>query len=147
MQIKQRELLELKARKLELELAATQKQLGRTPTSVVPMAHPAIVDQTKMLNPKDLAKQTAMPINTTKPVNIVSKPAFIPNQMPPTSNVRTRIAPVNSALVSSMRSRDPRLARQGTQAPPTSLTAQPTTQIPGINEHFPTKLPPSKCKH
>lgn len=34
LQIKQRELLELKKRKLELELAATQKQLGLTPVSM-----------------------------------------------------------------------------------------------------------------
>lgn len=34
LQIKQRELLELKKRKLELELAATQKQLGQTPVSM-----------------------------------------------------------------------------------------------------------------
>lgn len=34
MQIKQRELLELKKRKLELELAATQKQLGLTPVTL-----------------------------------------------------------------------------------------------------------------
>lgn len=45
LQIKQRELLELKKRKLELELAATQKQLGLTtvsmdskPSAVIPDA-------------------------------------------------------------------------------------------------------------
>lgn len=43
LQIKQRELLELKKKKLELELAATQKQLGLTPVSMD--SKPSIISQ------------------------------------------------------------------------------------------------------
>ncbi|XP_055310467.1 uncharacterized protein LOC129573660 isoform X3 [Sitodiplosis mosellana] len=136
LQIKQRELLELKKRKLELELAATQKQLATT--TVMPPTHPAAVDPSIIVNTKDLAKQPVVLPVVTKPTKIIAQPAFIPNQMP-TSNVRPRIAPVNSALVSSMRIRDPRLARQ----PPQMVApAQNLPSIPSINDHFPSKLPP-----
>lgn len=146
LQIKQRELLELKKRKLELELAATHKQLGLPPTTVAQPPHAAIVDPTKIFNPNELLKRDPMlpcvPL-VPKPVNIIAQPAFIPNQIP-TSNVRTRIAPVNPALVSSVRSRDPRLMRQTLQAVP----IPPSVITQSINEHIHQhKLPPSKWIH
>lgn len=134
-------MLELKKRKLELELAATQKQLGLTPTTmptVLPTHPTVVIDPTKISTPKDIGKPPVMPA-ISKPVTIVNQATFIPNQMPP-SNVRTRIAPVNSALVNSMRSRDPRL-RQSTQ---TVAQTQPPLSIASISEHYPTKLGPSK---
>lgn len=130
--------MELKKRKLELELAATHKQLGMTSAAVVPPPHPVVVEPAKLMNPKELGMPTVMPV-ITKPVNIGNQSAFVPNQMP-NSNVRTRIAPVNPALVNSMRSRDPRLARQTAQTIPPSLTIP----ITSINQHFPSKLLPSK---
>lgn len=117
-------------------MAATQKQLATT--TVMPQTHPPVVDPSIIVNPKELA---VMPV-VTKPVKIIAQPAFIPNQIPPTSNVRTRIGPVNPALVaSSMRIRDPRLARQ---PPPVIVPTQNLPSIPSINDHFPSKLPPSK---
>lgn len=118
-------------------MAATQKQLATT--TVMPQTHPAVVDPSINVNPKELA---VVPV-VTKPIKIVPQPAFIPNQLPPPSNVRTRIAPVNPALVaSSMRIRDPRLARQ---PPPAIVPIQTIPSIPSINDHhFPLKLPPSK---
>lgn len=119
-------------------MAATQKQLATT-TVLPPTTHPTVVDPAIIVNPKELAKPPVMPV-VTKPVKIVNQPAFIPNQIP-SSNVRTRIAPVNSALVSSMRTRDPRLTRQ---PPQVIAPAQILPSIPSINDHYPSKLPPSK---
>lgn len=113
--------------------------MGLPPTAVVPTTLPAIVDPTKIMNPKELAKPPIVSV-IAKPVNMVTQPTFIPNPMPPATNVRTRIAPVNSALVSSMRPRDPRLARHPVQAIP---PAHPVVPIPTMNDHFPSKLPPS----
>lgn len=136
LQIKQRELLELKKRKLELELAATQKQLGLAPTTVAQPPHTAMVDPNELLKRDPM--QPCVPL-VPKPVNIITQPAFIPNQIP-TSNVRTRIAPVNPALVSSVRSRDPRLMRQTLQTVP----IPPSVITQSINEHIQQhKLPPS----
>lgn len=141
LQIKQRELLELKKRKLELELAATQKQLCLTvPTAVPP--HPPIADPIKMVNPNEMLKRDQMPSGVPlvpKPVNVIPPPSFVPSQIP-ASNVRTRIAPVNPAMVSSVRSRDPRLMRQ----PPPTAPIPPSVISQSINEHIQQKLPPSK---
>lgn len=68
LQIKQRELLELKKRKLELELAATAKQLGLavTTTAVVPTT---IIDPAKMINQSDLTETyTAKRVAPVMPV-------------------------------------------------------------------------------
>lgn len=131
--------MELKKRKLELELAATQKQL--VATTVMPPTHPTAGDAPIIVNTNELVKQPVLPIAVTKPNKIITQPAFIPNQIS-TPNIRTpRIAPVNAALVNStMRIRDPRLA--GRHPPPTIASALPS--IPSINDHFPSKLPPSK---
>lgn len=131
--------MELKKRKLELELAATQKQL--VATSVMPPTHPTAVEAPIIGNPSELAKPPVLPLAIAKPNKIITQPAFIPNQIS-TPNIRTpRIAPANAALVNStMRTRDPRLA--GRQPPPTIASALPA--IPSINDHFPSKLPPSK---
>lgn len=131
--------MELKKRKLELELAATQKQL--VATTVMPPAHPIAVDAPAIANTNELGKQPVLPIAVTKPNKIITQPAFLSNQIS-TANIRTpRIAPVNAALVNStMRTRDPRLAVR--QPPPTVASALPS--IPSINDHFPSKLPPSE---
>lgn len=129
----------MKKRKLELELAATHKQLVLTSTAaVLPPPTPLNVDSTQLVNTTEIARPNVIPV-VTKSVGIVSQAPFIPNMIP-TSNVRTRIAPVNSALVSSMRTRDPRLVRQTTQGIPIA----PNVPILSINEHFPSKLPSSK---
>lgn len=135
MQIKQRELLELKKRKLELELAATQKQLGLTPTTVAPQPIPVVPDPGRIVNMKEMAKHepiamSMMPIIPPKPLNVIAQPPFIPNQMPPT-NVRTKIAPVNPSMVNSVRLRDPRLARQT----PQNIAQPPTVPSHPMNDH------------
>lgn len=121
--MKQRQLLELKKRKLELELAATQKQLSTVVVAQPPTPpHPVIVDPSKILNStqdppiRDPLPNVVMPV-ITKPVTSIPPPSFIPAQMP-VSNVRTRIAPVNPTMVNSVRLRDPRLARQTPQTIP-----------------------------
>lgn len=152
---KQRELLELKKRKLELELAATQKQLATTAPPVqhvthvphithvphVPhVPHAAIVDPIKMLNSNELLNRDALHAIVPKPAgNVIAQPPYIPNHIPP-PNVRTRIAPVNPALVSSVRSRDPRLMRQ----PPPTVPIPPSVITQSINEHIQQQKLPSK---
>lgn len=105
---------------------------------------PTIVDPNKMLSAKEYGKrdpmQPTMPV-IPKPVNIVTQAAFIPIQMPP-SNVRTRIAPVNPTMVSSVRLRDPRLARQ---PPPTMMGHSNPNLASHQNDHI-QKLPPRKYK-
>lgn len=142
LQIKQRELLELKKRKLELELAATQKQLSTVVVAQPPppsQPHPVIVDPSNMLNTQETPIRdplpNVMPV-ITKPVTSIPPPNFIPAQMP-TSNVRTRIAPVNPTMVSSVRLRDPRLARQTPQNMPKTHAMGHTTHP---MNHIPPKL-------
>lgn len=139
LQKKQRELLELKKQKLELALAATQKQLS---TVVVAQPHPVIVDPSKMMNvtqetPKRDPLPNVMPV-ITKPITAIPPPAFIPAQIS-TSNVRTRIAPVNPAMVSNVRLRDPRLARQTPHTVPKTHVMSHTTH-PMNDHHMPPKL-------
>lgn len=142
LQIKQRELLELRKRKLELELAATHKQLELTPVSMD--SKPSISNQmpdalTKpphsmmpAMNPtpKNHINQIGHGVPTTA-VSIASIPISnamvifnnfhvsqdhtVMNQVPiVSSNVRQRLAPVDSVLLANnvRASRDPRLLRQ-----------------------------------
>lgn len=138
-------MLELKKRKLELELAATHKQLGLTPTTIAPQTIPVITEPVRITNSKEMAKPmtvppTIMPIIPPKPVNVIAQPPFIPNQMPP-SNVRTKIGPVNPTMVNSVRLRDPRLARQT----PQNMAHPPTIPSHPMNDHH--VLPKvSSCK-
>lgn len=83
LRLKERELLELKKRKLELELVATQKH---------------IEEQEKAMSMIPLVQAT-----------------MTGNQLAPlfgSTQMRPRIAPVNSALIASVRLRDPRVSRQ-----------------------------------
>lgn len=139
--MKQRQLLELKKRKLELELAATQKQLSTVvvaqPTSQPQqLTHPVIVDPAQLLNTQEPLPNVVMPV-VQKPVPTIPPPTFIPTQMP-VSNVRTRIAPVNPAMVNSVRLRDPRLARQTPQSMPKTHAMNHPSQP--MNEHILPKL-------
>lgn len=144
--------MELKKRKLELELAATQKQLVMTSTPGGPVVtqptQPAIVDPIKALNPKEIAKcdpVTTMPIVMPvipKPVNMIPQQPFMPGQMPPRST--TRIAPVNPSMVNSVRLRDPRLARQ---TPQNIAQSQPITSQPANEHHLLPKISSRKCPH
>lgn len=145
LQIKQRELLELKKRKLELELAATQKQLAITPTTVLPQPHSAMTDPTKLLNSNELTTRdpviipTIMPVIPKPSVVIPHSQAFIPGHMPPRST--PRIAPVNPTMVNSVRLRDPRLARQNPQT-----IAQGNTSQPMNDHHIPPKISTRKLQ-
>lgn len=115
---KQRELLELQAKKLELELIATKKR---------------IEEQEKLL-----VAQTASV--TKEPVPDLKRPATVigSNHVPPP---RGRIAPPNAAMINLAKSRDPRLARQqaqlAAQMVAASTNSTPTmvggTQIPPHN--------------
>lgn len=142
LQEKQRQLLELKKKKLELELAATQKQLSIVAVAPPPpQSHPTFVDPTKILNTTDVVMRAdtlpnVMPV-IAKPITAIPPPNFMPAQMP-VSNVRTRIAPVNPSMVSCVRLRDPRLARQ-TPLTTTKPHAMNHTTQP-INNHIPPKL-------
>lgn len=129
--------MELKKRKLELELAATQKQLSTVVVTQPPPPHPGIVDPTKPLNPSDVVIHEPQPTFTQPPP---PPSTFIPAQIP-ASNVRTRIAPVHPAMVN--RSRDPRLARQTQQTMPKSHAMSHITQP--MNDHIQPKMSTSKC--
>lgn len=104
---KERELLELKKRKIELELFATQKH---------------IEEQEKALNMHTNCMIPGVPATVRM------------NQMAPllcTPQMRPRIAPVNSALIASVRMRDPRIARlMHPQGP-----AQQSPRFPNAQHH------------
>ncbi|XP_075167263.1 pcf11 cleavage and polyadenylation factor subunit isoform X2 [Haematobia irritans] len=155
LQDKTRELLELKKRKLELELEATkkhleeqEKQFSKTAEGVLPPVDALVVAnalQTVGIRPAQMGGQVIPPVmapgymgpqgmalNHMRPSmyhhNIRGfrpnlHPAMMGDQsqaIAPVANMgpninKPRVHPVNSALISSVRQRDPRLARQQQQ--------------------------------
>ncbi|XP_055614328.1 pre-mRNA cleavage complex 2 protein Pcf11-like isoform X2 [Uranotaenia lowii] len=105
---KQRELLELKARKLELELLATKKRIEEQEKQIV--LQTASVSKEAEPDTKKLTQST----------KCVTLPA-----------TKGRIIPPNAAMINLVKSRDPRLARQQAQLA-AQLTAASTNSTPTL---------------
>ncbi|XP_055540446.1 uncharacterized protein LOC129727068 [Wyeomyia smithii] len=124
---KQRELLELQAKKLELELLATKKRIEE--------------------QEKQLVLQTASVSKEPTPELKRAVPAARPASSSSGTAPRGRIAPPNPAMLNLVKSRDPRLARQQAQmaaqmaaaSTNTTPTAISSVQVP----HQPVALDPS----
>lgn len=148
LQIKQRELLELKKRKLEMELAQTKKHIeegekalslttSTISSTVVSSPQPDMtlsIENPLPMQPcsiglnvpqviivlNGLLELIALAIivllltkeNTLIISQAINAPPLVPVPQMINANARQRIAPVNAALLSSVRSRDPRLMRQ-----------------------------------
>ncbi|XP_055372303.1 uncharacterized protein LOC129606180 [Condylostylus longicornis] len=129
---KQRELLELQNRKLEMELEATrlclkaqeQKMQSERTTETSLISPPAPTALGGINTEKAISLQTPqinVHVNKNYPFNqirgnIKKNPAQ--NMFPAASNAsanKPRVAPVNSAMLSALSRRDPRLARQQQQ--------------------------------
>ncbi|XP_033234292.1 uncharacterized protein Pcf11 isoform X4 [Drosophila pseudoobscura] len=116
LQAKTRELLELKKRKLELELEQTKKHLEEQERQLN-QATDAIAVAPNVAMPAPAASVAALRPPIMDPVVRNSRNAGnpgIPNtpaaQQP--FSAKSRVNPVNPALLNSVRQRDPRLARQ-----------------------------------
>ncbi|XP_017148032.1 uncharacterized protein LOC108159343 isoform X2 [Drosophila miranda] len=116
LQAKTRELLELKKRKLELELEQTKKHLEEQERQLN-QATDAIAVAPNVAMPAPPASVAALRPPIMEPVVRNSRNAGnpgIPNtpaaQQP--FSAKSRVNPVNPALLNSVRQRDPRLARQ-----------------------------------
>ncbi|GLV35194.1 Pcf11 cleavage and polyadenylation factor subunit [Carabus blaptoides fortunei] len=138
---KQKELLELKQKKLELELLQAkakleeqQKQLERQTIQIKTPQQLPVKSEPKPYVPGVQVKLE----NDVKPQITAAR-----GMPPPLTAGGPRIAPVNSALLNSVRPivRDPRLLRQQQQTSPTSrsvsssIAAATTTQIPQITSN------------
>ncbi|XP_055637701.1 uncharacterized protein LOC129776214 [Toxorhynchites rutilus septentrionalis] len=114
---KQRELLELQARKLELELLATKKRIEEQEKQLV--LQTASVSKEPIPDPK----RTPQPIGPSQTTSAVPPP-------------RGRIVPPNPAMINLVKSRDPRLARQqaqlAAQMAAASTNSTPTTVVGGV---------------
>ncbi|XP_041449197.1 uncharacterized protein LOC111078155 isoform X3 [Drosophila obscura] len=109
LQAKTRELLELKKRKLELELEQTKKHLEEQERQLN-QATDAIAVAPIVAMPAPPAAVAPHRPPTMDPVMRNPRNPAIPVQQP--FAAKPRVNPVNSALLNSVRHRDPRLARQ-----------------------------------
>ncbi|XP_068144812.1 pre-mRNA cleavage complex 2 protein Pcf11 isoform X2 [Drosophila tropicalis] len=125
LQAKTRELLELKKRKLELELEQTKKHLEEQerqlnqatdaiqgPTN--PILMPAPTPPTTMRPPPVMEAPSSGSggIRNARPTGSGAVPSLPGPQQQQASAVKPKVHPVNPALLNSVRHRDPRLARQ-----------------------------------
>ncbi|KAG5673844.1 hypothetical protein PVAND_003855 [Polypedilum vanderplanki] len=117
MQAKERELLELKQRKIELELMVTKKK---------------IAEQEKEI--KGIVPSTSNTVNSAISIAPVSHPMTMTtsSMMIPHQQGRIRIAPVSSTMLSSARPRDPRLSKLRPQIEVPQPSLPPTSILPGI---------------
>ncbi|XP_061504313.1 uncharacterized protein LOC1281907 [Anopheles gambiae] len=115
---KQRELLELQARKLELELLTTKKR---------------IMEQEKQLSiqTESVAKEPSLELVKSLDGAGGHLPV-IPTIPPPGVMPKSRIAPVTMGMVNMVKTRDPRLAKQQAAA---QLGGPPSTVTAGMNNH------------
>ncbi|XP_053697844.1 uncharacterized protein LOC128744695 isoform X2 [Sabethes cyaneus] len=123
---KQRELLELQAKKLELELLATKKRIEEQEKQLI-------------LQTASVSKEPTTDLKRAAPAaRATSTPAPVP---------RGRIVPPNPAMLNLVKSRDPRLARQqaqmAAQMAAASTNSTPTV-VSGVQiPHQPVALDPS----
>ncbi|EDW77070.2 LOW QUALITY PROTEIN: uncharacterized protein Dwil_GK22121 [Drosophila willistoni] len=125
LQAKTRELLELKKRKLELELEQTKKHLEEQerqlnqatdaiqgPTN--PILMPAPTPPTTMRPPlvMEAPSSGSGGMRNARPMGPGAVPSLPGPQQQQASGVKPKVHPVNPALLNSVRPRDPRLARQ-----------------------------------
>ncbi|CRK91666.1 CLUMA_CG005316, isoform A [Clunio marinus] len=103
MKEKERELLELKQRKIELELMVTKKKIAESEKEI----RSGFVNPSVPVVPVSLVQSTGMP------------GIMIP---PPAQQGRVRIAPVSAGMISTARSRDPRLLRMRQNVPSTTIS-------------------------
>ncbi|KFB43760.1 AGAP001271-PA-like protein [Anopheles sinensis] len=136
LQDKHRELLELQARKLELELFATkkrieeqEKQLSLQTASVAKEPPPEV---RRALDP------------SAGPPSMVSAAGggLISTAIPPPGVLaKSRIAPVPQGMISMVKTRDPRLAKQQAAAQLVAHTAAGTRMMMGAGAHAPSLGP------
>nr|XP_017087206.2 uncharacterized protein LOC108118833 isoform X2 [Drosophila bipectinata] len=129
LQAKTRELLELKKRKLELELEQTKKHLeeqerqlnqATDAMSAVPTAMPA-PNSSGAVRPTIIDPSMMGAIRQPRPPAPAGNAAAMP--VGQSFAIKPKVNPVNPALLNSVRQRDPRLARQmQSQAPPPTST-------------------------
>ncbi|KAM8712027.1 hypothetical protein ACLKA7_012533 [Drosophila subpalustris] len=153
LQAKTRELLELKKRKLELELEQTkmhlkeqERQLSQATDaiSVTPMAIPVPAATLRppgmetSLPPVGAAVPPAYPggMRHMRPMMPAAAVGMIPvvGQQPPFVN-KPKVHPVNAAMLNSVRQRDPRLARQMQPQASSQMAAPMRTNDPRLESH------------
>lgn len=149
MQAKQRELLVLERRKIELELMVTKKKIAESEkemrevsSELVKICHVSNSSfsfyQTRPLNIPTPTVSSSVAQNTTVSFaqfsshRIEGPNSLVVSQIPPQMHGRVRIAPVNAAMISSARSRDPRLMRMRPSATP----------VQQQNHHMPLPIGP-----
>uniref|UniRef100_A0A182M518 PCFS4-like zinc finger domain-containing protein n=1 Tax=Anopheles culicifacies TaxID=139723 RepID=A0A182M518_9DIPT len=127
---KQRELLQLQARKLELELITTKKR---------------ILEQEKQLSiqTESVAKEPS--VELVKPLDgVVGHPAtggsIISTTVPPPGVIpKSRIAPVPQGMINMVKTRDPRLAKQQASTTPlgggSGVGSTLTSSTGSVNNH------------
>ncbi|XP_055704060.1 uncharacterized protein LOC129802348 isoform X2 [Phlebotomus papatasi] len=144
---KQRELLELQKHKLELELVATRQRIEEEEKKI--NLQTASV---KMVNPPPIMIPPSVSVPPPNSMGFLPRPGTFPSVMPPhtrppitaTATIapfgpmppipmagKTRVAPVNPALVSSVQMRDPRLVRQMQQQMARAAEASSSVRFPG----------------
>ncbi|XP_055694535.1 uncharacterized protein LOC129796532 isoform X2 [Lutzomyia longipalpis] len=150
---KQRELLELQKHKLELELVATKQRIEEEEKKInIQTASVKMVNQPPIMIPP------GMPPNAMR--GFMPRPGTFPPTMPhagvpsvtvtaamggpfgpPPMMGKTRVAPVNPALVSSVQLRDPRLVRQMQQQMARAAEASAASAVPPHRpDRFPTNM-------
>uniref|UniRef100_A0A182VVW6 Pre-mRNA cleavage complex 2 protein Pcf11 n=1 Tax=Anopheles minimus TaxID=112268 RepID=A0A182VVW6_9DIPT len=138
---KQRELLQLQARKLELELLTTKKR---------------ILEQEKQLSiqTESVAKEPS--VELVKPLEgLPGHPSMHPaagggiisTAVPPPGVIpKSRIAPVPQGMINMVKTRDPRLAKQQATNPLGGVGGATLTSAGGVNNHQtglgPLSIPP-----
>uniref|UniRef100_A0A182K1H3 CID domain-containing protein n=1 Tax=Anopheles christyi TaxID=43041 RepID=A0A182K1H3_9DIPT len=134
---KQRELLELQARKLELELLTTKKRIMEQEKQL------SIQTESVAKEPsKELAKSLDgvgghLPMLPTIGAGSIATTVPPPGVMP-----KSRIAPVPMGMINMVKTRDPRLAKQQAAA---QLGGPSSTMTSGVNNHNafgPMTIPP-----
>ncbi|XP_053668555.1 uncharacterized protein LOC128718962 [Anopheles marshallii] len=134
LRVKQRELLELQARKLELELLTTKKR---------------IMEQEKQLNiqTESVAKEPSLelvkPLEGGPAAMLPATGGIISTTVPPPVVMpKSRIAPVPQGMINMVKTRDPRLAKQQATAP----LGGTSSVAGGVNNHHtnlgPLSIPP-----
>ncbi|XP_060652307.1 uncharacterized protein LOC132788764 isoform X3 [Drosophila nasuta] len=153
LQAKTRELLELKKRKLELELEQTklhlkeqERQLSQATDaiSVAPMTVPAPTTSLRPPGMETIIAPTGAAVAPMYPSGMRQMRPMAPavaggmppviGQQPPFAN-KPKVHPVNPAMLSSVRQRDPRLARQQQSQPSSQMAAPMRTADPRLESH------------
>ncbi|XP_062128214.1 uncharacterized protein LOC133840419 isoform X4 [Drosophila sulfurigaster albostrigata] len=153
LQAKTRELLELKKRKLELELEQTklhlkeqERQLSQA-TDAISVAPMTVAAPTTSLRPpgmETILAPTGAAVAPMYPSGMRQMRPMAPavaggmppviGQQPPFAN-KPKVHPVNPAMLSSVRQRDPRLARQQQSQPSSQMAAPMRTADPRLEGH------------